>query len=79
MLDRDSRAQENLILLFCSSSYDSFYTFLIFEVVCKLMCATCQHKNVYKFLFYLRILLGKDLKNSSLTEIGQWLLCELEV
>lgn len=29
--------------------------------------------------FYLRILLGKDMENSSLTEIGQWLICEKEV
>lgn len=35
--------------------------------------------NVYNFLFYLRILLGKDLENSSLTEIGQWFKCEMKV
>lgn len=35
--------------------------------------------NVYNFLFYLRILLGKDLENSSLTEIGQQFKYEMKV
>lgn len=35
--------------------------------------------NVYSFLFYLTIPLGKDMENTSLTEIGQWLICEMEV
>lgn len=55
--------------------YDRFYILLIFVVICKLMYAIVN--NEYNFLFY--IPLGKDMENLSLSEIGQWLICEMEV